>query len=95
MALDQGRCRKTVLYSGHVQGVGFRYTTARVAGGYEVGGFARNLSDGRVEVVAEGVCAEVDAFLADLDETMAEHIQGRQVTEGPATGEFREFGIRF
>lgn len=94
MARELGRCRKTVLYSGHVQGVGFRYTTARVAGGYEIGGYVRNLSDGRVEVVAEGSPAEVEAFLSDLDETMGEYIHGRQVAESPGTGEFSDFGIR-
>jgi acylphosphatase len=94
MALGQARCRKTALYSGYVQGVGFRYTTARVARGYEIGGFVRNLSDGRVEVVAEGPPAEVEAFLADLGEAMAEYVRDCQVTESPGTGEFGEFAIR-
>ncbi|MBP7933511.1 MAG: acylphosphatase [Phycisphaerae bacterium] len=94
MALEPARCRRTVHYSGHVQGVGFRYTTERLARRYEVGGFVRNLSDGRVEVVVEGTPAEVGAFLADLDETMVEYIRGRQLAESPGTGEFRGFGIR-
>ena len=93
MALEQGQCRRTVLYSGHVQGVGFRYTTARVARGYEISGYVRNLSDGRVEVVAEGAPAEVEDFLADLGETMAEYIHDRHIAESPGTGEFSGFGI--
>jgi len=39
-----------VHYSGHVQGVGFRYTSKRIAGGYEVVGWVCNRSDGRVEM---------------------------------------------
>ena len=35
-------------YSGHVQGVGFRYQTLQVAKGFEVSGYVQNLADGRV-----------------------------------------------
>jgi acylphosphatase len=41
------------LVSGRVQGVGFRYYALRTAEAMRVAGFARNLPDGRVEVVAE------------------------------------------
>jgi acylphosphatase len=43
--------RREVHYSGHVQGVGFRYTTRSIARGYEVTGFVQNLEDGRVSRV--------------------------------------------
>jgi acylphosphatase len=51
-----------VFYSGRVQGVGFRYAVKRAAAGYEVSGTVRNLSDGRVELVAEGERDELEAF---------------------------------
>lgn len=41
------------LVSGRVQGVGFRYYALREAQALGVAGYARNLPDGRVEVVAE------------------------------------------
>jgi acylphosphatase len=56
------RSRVLVLYSGRVQGVGFRYTVKQVAAGYEVMGTVRNLPDGRVELVAEGARDELEAF---------------------------------
>jgi acylphosphatase len=40
--------------SGRVQGVGYRYFVLREADALGIAGFARNLPDGRVEVVAEG-----------------------------------------
>ena len=46
--------RVTVLYSGKVQGVGFRYAVKSVALGYELTGTVKNLDDGRVELIAEG-----------------------------------------
>ena len=53
------RVRMMVLYSGRVQGVGFRYATRSVAAGFDVTGTVRNLADGRVELVACGEEAQV------------------------------------
>lgn len=47
------RCRR-YLISGRVQGVAFRATAQDAARGLGLTGFARNLNDGRVEVVACG-----------------------------------------
>jgi acylphosphatase len=54
------------LVSGEVQGVGFRWFVARHARGLGLGGYARNLPDGRVEVVATGAGAEAIAQLEEL-----------------------------
>jgi acylphosphatase len=45
------------LIAGSVQGVGFRWFVARHARGLDLTGYARNLADGRVEVVARGADA--------------------------------------
>jgi len=42
---------KLVRYRGCVQGVGFRYTARRLAEGFPVAGYVRNLSSGEVELV--------------------------------------------
>jgi acylphosphatase len=83
-----------VLYSGQVQGVGFRYTARSVASGFEVVGMVRNLSDGRVELVAEGSQPELEAFRrAVRDEGLGHFIDQEEVTWGEATGGFRGFEI--
>jgi acylphosphatase len=56
------RWRMQVLYSGRVQGVGFRYQTKRQATGFELSGTVRNLLDGRVELIAEGERSELEEF---------------------------------
>jgi len=87
--------RREVFYSGDVQGVGFRYTTRSLAGRFAVSGFVRNLPDGRVELVAEGAAGEVRRFLDAIRKTMRAYIRRAVEKEGPATGEFDGFEIRF
>jgi acylphosphatase len=87
--------RRTVLFSGRVQGVGFRYTACRVATAFEVTGRVRNLADGRVEAVIEGAPEEIDAFVQALSDEMAGYIRDTQSRDGPATAEFADFDVRF
>ncbi|MDY6937671.1 MAG: acylphosphatase [Cyanobacteriota bacterium] len=49
--------------SGRVQGVGYRYSTAREAERLAISGWVRNLPDGRVEAVFEGVPEVVEQML--------------------------------
>lgn len=90
-----GNEQRIVLFSGMVQGVGFRYTTCRVANGYDVTGTVRNLSDGRVECVVEGQPDEIDAFLSDLSEKMSYYIRKQTQQKAPASGAFASFGVRY
>ena len=53
---------------GRVQGVGYRYFVLRHADVHGVAGFARNLPDGGVEVLAEGSGAALADFEARLRE---------------------------
>ena len=46
--------RRHLFYSGRVQGVGFRFTAQRIASGFAVTGWVRNLPDDRVEMLVEG-----------------------------------------
>jgi acylphosphatase len=59
--------RVVAVVSGHVQGVGYRYFVRQRARAAGLAGSARNLPDGRVEVVLEGPEDDVRAVLAALD----------------------------
>ena len=88
------RKRLQVIYSGRVQGVGFRYTVRTVAAGFEVTGTVRNLTDGRVELLAEGAKPELDALRQAVRESGLEHfIQNEEVTWAEAQNGFRGFEI--
>jgi acylphosphatase len=58
--------RAVAVVSGHVQGVGYRYFVRGIATARGLAGAARNLPDGRVEVVLEGREDDVDAVLTAL-----------------------------
>lgn len=61
--LDDQPIRLTAWVHGRVQGVGFRWWTRARASELGLRGYARNLNDGRVEVVAEGARQCCDQLL--------------------------------
>ena len=86
--------RRTYLFTGRVQGVGFRYTARHAATGRNVTGYVRNLNDGRVELVMEGEDAEMDAVLEGIRAELGHNISRTTCDTGPATGEFTVFAVR-
>lgn len=88
------RRRMQILYSGNVQGVGFRYTVKRTATGFDVTGIVKNLPDGRVELTAEGTQHELDAFRKEIRDSGLDHfIRDETVSWSEARSEFRSFEI--
>ncbi len=56
-----------LIVSGRVQGVGFRAWTAREADRLGIKGLVRNLPDGSVEIVAEGLSGLLERFCERLE----------------------------
>lgn len=92
--LNMSLVRVHVHYSGRVQGVGFRCTVKSLVPGYDVLGIIRNLPDGRVELVAEGERAELEAFLqAVRDSGLRRNIRDEEIVYGEGQDNFRGFEI--
>jgi acylphosphatase len=87
------KSRVHVYFSGRVQGVGFRFTTAQTAKRFAVTGWVRNLYDGRVEMKAEGEAAELDRFLDAIESEMRGNIESRERSTEAATGEWSSFDV--
>jgi acylphosphatase len=89
------RKRVKMVISGLVQGVFFRASARIEAEKLHLQGAARNLPDGRVEVVAEGGGREVQQFVAWCHEgpRMA-RVDQVQVEWAEPTGEFNQFLAR-
>jgi acylphosphatase len=87
--------RMQAVVRGEVQGVGFRWAVQRQAGRLGLTGYAENLADGSVRVVAEGDPDRLDQLEAFLKEgprwAEVRSLDSRRV---PATGEFPDFGTR-
>ena len=80
------------LFSGHVQGVGFRYTAQRLAQRQGLRGTVENLGDGRVRIRVAGQEAELGEFIDDLRMAMSgniAHIDRQSIDAEPAWNGFQ------
>ncbi|HCD05598.1 MAG TPA: acylphosphatase [Methylophaga sp.] len=84
-----------MLIGGRVQGVGYRMSAQIAAEKLGLWGWVRNLSNGQVEIVAEGQIEQLKQLLdwAWQGPRFAE-VTDISVTEQSATGEFDNFKIR-
>jgi acylphosphatase len=92
---ESGLVRRRVIYSGRVQGVGFRYTTHSIARRHPVSGYVRNCADGTVELEVQGSASAVDEFLAEVSRQFQGSITDRNVNELPTDDSAEEFAIRY
>ncbi len=86
--------RRTVYFSGNVQGVGFRFIARQIAATFAVKGYVRNLTDGRVQLVVEGEPREIALLLERIRERMCGYVDDVTEESSAATGEFSAFEIR-
>ena len=86
-------CRH-VLVSGRVQGVGFRWYARETAERLGLGGWVKNLTDGRVELLLEGRDQAVEAMLVWLERgPPAAHVKNLEVVERASEG-LTTFSVR-
>lgn len=84
---DSNPARLTALISGRVQGVGFRAYIRRHALDRQLTGYAENLGDGRVEVVAEGDKRDLEDLLVKIRTGPAHaEVEDLDVEWGEASG---------
>ena len=86
--------RLQIFFSGHVQGVGFRYAVRQLSLEFEVTGWVKNMPDGRVELVAEGDRNELETFQKAIpDAGLRRFIHETHYNWNKGTGEFKGFEI--
>lgn len=80
---------------GRVQGVGFRFATQQQANGLGLTGYAKNLDDGGVEIIACGELQQIEQLLNWVRQGGPKHAKVDKVlTEPRAVTEYEGFGIR-
>ena len=87
--------RMRVFFSGKVQGGGFRYTTHEIASGLGLGGWVKNLNDGRVEVLCEGEEKELKSLVAKINRFLKNYIVNTDINWEEPDYKFDGFEVRF
>jgi len=83
------------VFSGRVQGVGFRFTAQRIALRYELAGFVKNLPNGAVQMLIQGQTEDIDDCLRDISESFASYIRDTKIEDVAISGEHTGFEIAF
>lgn len=86
---------KHIVFTGRVQGVGFRYTTHRLANRHDLSGFVRNLPDGTVEALLQGSEPNVRACVNEIKEYFISYLRDTQITDQPVNSQYHEFRITY
>ena len=87
------KIRRHYIFTGSVQGVGFRCRAYHAAEHFGVTGWVRNLYDGSVEMEAEGCEEDIDAMLLAIENGHFIQIENMEVTDLPLQGD-RSFETR-
>ena len=89
--------RLTILVSGRVQRVGFRGFARLIANRYGIFGYAENLPDDSVRIVAEGDEDMLALFCEDLkaEEEPLISVESVEITESPYIGDLSHFEPHF
>lgn len=88
--------RLHMIVSGRVQGVFYRDFARREAEKLGVVGYAKNLSDGNVEIVAEGGEDALKSFISRCKKgPLMAFVKNIDAKEEQATNEFEDFDVRY
>jgi len=86
---------KHIIFTGRVQGVGFRFTAFRIANRYKLTGFVRNSPGGTVEMLAQGLSEDIDDCIREIKESFAGYIRETKIEEIPLDAQYEDFKITF
>ncbi len=87
--------RAHIIFSGTVQGVGFRFTVQRYALNLGLKGWVKNLPDGSVEILIEGPKEVIDGLCQNVEDDFEGYVQDREIQFMPAEKQFTHFQITY
>ena len=98
MCYDNSKMTQTakhIVFSGRVQGVGFRFTVMNIANRHGLTGYVRNMSDGTVEMWAQGSPEDIEKSIKKIQESFEGYIKQTTTAEGPTDQGCSDFRITF
>jgi acylphosphatase len=84
-----------IVFTGRVQGVGFRFVVFRAANRYQLAGWVRNCDDGSVEMVVQGLADGIDDCVLDIQQSFAGYIRETKIEPVPPDPKHKDFKITF
>jgi len=84
-----------IIFTGYVQGVGFRFTAHRIATRRGLTGWVKNLTDGSVEMVVQGPSDYIENCLNDIKESFTGYVKETKIQEIPPASHHTDFRITF
>ncbi len=87
--------QKHLIFTGHVQGVGFRARVKKIAETYGIKGFVKNLASGDVEVFAVGGNQDIDLFIAAILKAFSNHVKDVKEIKTSNQSIFEDFQILY
>ena len=84
-----------IIFTGRVQGVGFRFAAFHAANRYQLTGWVRNCTDGSVEMIAQGRPDKIDDCIRDIQESFAGYVRETKIEEVPPDPKRKDFKITF
>jgi len=86
---------KHIIFTGQVQGVGFRFTAFNMANRYQLTGLVRNLIDGSVEMITQGTNDDIDICISEIKSSFSDCIIETKIEEVPYNPKYKDFKITF
>ena len=86
---------KHIIFTGRVQGIGFRFTAFNIANRCQLTGVVRNLPDGSVEMLTQGNPDDIADCIRNIKESFSGYIKETKIEEAPLNPEYKDFKITF
>lgn len=83
------KVRKHFVFTGRVQGVGFRFIACQAAGAIGLMGWVRNCWDGSVEAQVQGTDQQIQLFLEQISQAHYIQVENLESKEIPLKEERR------
>ena len=84
-----------IIFTGRVQGVGFRFVAFRAANRCQLTGWVRNCDDGSVEMIAQGPADGVADCIRDIQQSFAGCIRETKIEQVPPDPNRKDFKLTF
>ncbi len=89
------KAAKQIIFTGRVQGVGFRFTVFNVANRCQLTGIVRNIASGDVEMIVQGHPKDIADCIKDIKESYAAQIREIKTEEIAVNSKYQDFKITF